>query len=84
MDLHRLEYPRHLHQPGGRWVRVNNVTEAAAAVADGWYVDPNCREQPIPPDLELPPRPDTVVVPEEVPIPDPTPRSRRSRGGDRS
>lgn len=40
-ELMTLEYPRHLHKAGGEYLRVENETEARAAVADGWYVDAN-------------------------------------------
>jgi hypothetical protein len=40
-DLSALEYPRAVHKPGGAFLRVENATEARAAVADGWCIDAN-------------------------------------------
>lgn len=40
-ELMTLEYPRHLHKSGDRYLRVENESEARAAVGDGWYVDKN-------------------------------------------
>jgi hypothetical protein len=40
-ELTTLEYPRHVHKAGGEYLRVENETEARAAVADGWCVDAN-------------------------------------------
>jgi hypothetical protein len=36
-----LEYPRYLHKAGAPPRRVENESEARAAVADGWAVDAN-------------------------------------------
>ena len=45
-DLMTLEYPRTLHKAGGASLRVENETEARAAVADGWCVDANEATKP--------------------------------------
>jgi hypothetical protein len=44
--LMTLEYPRQLHKAGGLFLRVENETEARAAVADGWCVDANEANKP--------------------------------------
>jgi hypothetical protein len=33
------EYPKHLHKPGGQFVVVNNATEEAEQIAQGWSVE---------------------------------------------
>lgn len=40
-ELMTLEYPRHLHKADGAYLRVENETEARAAVADGWCIAAN-------------------------------------------
>jgi hypothetical protein len=47
-ELMTLEYPRHLHKAGGEYLRVENETEARAAVAAGWCVDANEANAPAP------------------------------------
>lgn len=41
MSLETLDVPRHVHKTDGTWKRVENHAELAAAVAEGWLVDPN-------------------------------------------
>ena len=40
-DLRTLQYPRHLHAPGGVWKIVNDAEDAAAAIAAGWALSPD-------------------------------------------
>lgn len=37
--LSALEYPRHVHRPGGASLIVGDVNECAAAIKDGWLVE---------------------------------------------
>ncbi len=41
----RSEYPRHVHRVGGVWKQVENATEFAAALDDGWFRLPTDAEK---------------------------------------
>jgi len=72
-DLRTLDYPRHVHRPSepGAWVyrRVENVTDCAAALSEGWELLP--RSLPAAP----PEAPTAAVAPEATSPPVTPPRA---------
>jgi hypothetical protein len=48
-----LELPRHVHKPGRQWLIVHTPEDLAAALKDGWSVDPQVSVLPVPTGIVL-------------------------------
>lgn len=68
MDLTAIEVPRHVHRRNGTWIRVETHADLAAALEEGWLINPN-----------EPPAAEAVEAAPETADPEPVTKPKRGR-----